>query len=152
MDEGSRLLREQFDSLSPDSELYTLLSEMAGKSTPRQDRVATLSDETGLGLLSLFLALVLYRWGMDILNARRNKQELKDAEQRIRLVKQLSQELHFPRDIAEEMVNRTLDAIAKRNKNDSAVTQLLESVTDISRQLPEVSSTSFTSSSEEADA
>lgn len=108
-----------------DPDIYALIEDIFGKRPQPPKNVAWFSAEaTSFSLLVSLAAPVLYRWAIDTMNSRRARLELDAAKQRLEMILSLK-EWGLPPEVAEGLVTRCLEAVAKRDKDDPATEKLL---------------------------
>lgn len=122
MTDELRTFQAYLDRVSPESPLADLCREVIeGEMRPMTDSVH-LGLEEGLALIA---SPPLWVWAAIQLDALRNRKETQEAERRITMILSL-QNSGYSREHAEQLVDKTLNAIRKRNKEDPAIKLLLQ--------------------------
>lgn len=105
-------------------ELATLCDEIRGETTGSRKRSIDVAPVV-YGLATL-VAPPLWLWACIELDDLKNRKNTSVAERRIAMVLSLQEQHGYKQKDAELIVEKTLSAVEKRNKNDGAVAAILK--------------------------
>ena len=128
-----RLFTAYLKDVPKDSDLAALCMDIASdESILAIDDIHTML-EAGIALV---VAPPIWVWAAYELNARRNRQQTDEAQKRIGMITDLMERHGLKQKDAERLMANTLATIAKQDKDNSALNQILTAANTIKKILP----------------